>query len=480
MTNLEKSKKFDMKYIHYGVTALIIFGSPFVPPISTITPMGMAVLGAFLGAVYGWTFLDMIWPSILGIIGLGLAVGMGPALAAGFGNPIVVMLFIVFGLMALLTETKVTEVIARSLLSNRLTLGRPWVFVFVFFASTAICCQLNVFVSIILFSSILLDLCKKLGYKPFSKFPAVMLMGIALSCQMGQIVIPFRSTGITLVGAFSAMTQEMPNFIEYMIFMIPMAFFMLFSYVLICRFIFRLDVKPLKNISEETLGKKEKLNRDQKIALIFLGLNILMLSSTSFLPKAWEITQWLVKLTMFGQAGVVICTLMLLKKEDGTKFFDFPSFASKGISWEAIFMTSFIMPMSNFLTAEGTGIKEFLVQILQPMTSLSPYIFIVAIMVFAALVTNLANNVVLAVMILPVVITFSGQMGLSPIAISCLLFVVTQLALFTPGASVFAGMVFSNTEWVEARTLMGIGLTAVLILVVLFLAVGIPYSMLVF
>lgn len=46
-------KSFDTTYIRYDLTALIIFGSPFLPPIDPITPMGMAVLGTFLGALYG-------------------------------------------------------------------------------------------------------------------------------------------------------------------------------------------------------------------------------------------------------------------------------------------------------------------------------------------------------------------------------------------------------------------------------------------
>ena len=143
-------------------------------------------------------------------------------------------------------------------------------------------------------------------------------------------------------------------------------------------------------------------------------------------------------------------------------------------------MTAFIMPISQFLTADTTGVKELIRMALQPMTSLSPYVFIVVVMVFAAIVTNIANNVVLAVVLLPVVYTFSMQMGLSGYGMSCILFVLTQLALFTPGASVFAGLAFSNQEWVKTPTMMKYAITAVLIMVVIFLIVALPYSMVIF
>ena len=63
--NATATKKFDKKYIHYAVTAIIIFGSQFMPQIGPVTPLGFSILGAFVGTVYGWTFLDMIWQALL-------------------------------------------------------------------------------------------------------------------------------------------------------------------------------------------------------------------------------------------------------------------------------------------------------------------------------------------------------------------------------------------------------------------------------
>lgn len=66
------------------------------------------------------------------------------------------------------------------------------------------------------------------------------------------------------------------------------------------------------------------------------------------------------------------------------------------------------------------------------------------------------------------------------IGVCVLLFVLTQFALFTPGASSIVGMAFSQNEWVETKTMMKYGLMTVLILAPLFLLVGIPYMFLVF
>ena len=364
-------------------------------------------------------------------------------------------------------------------MGSRFIIGKPWLFVFVVFIGAMLCAQINVFVSMILFTSIVLDLCKQFEIKPYTPLPAVMLLGLALSIQMGQILIPFRSSALTLVAAYSAVTGGMPDFLTWMAFIIPLAIVVIIVYTLICRFVFRVDVSPFLAINKDTF-EKVVLTRDQKIALGFLGLNIIFLLLPSLLPKTWALTTYLTKMTMFGQVAAVILVLMLVKKEDGTKLFSYSVMASKGMSWEGIFMTAFIMPISQFLTADTTGVKELIRMALQPMTSLSPYVFIVVVMVFAAIVTNIANNVVLAVVLLPVVYTFSMQMGLSGYGMSCILFVLTQLALFTPGASVFAGLAFSNQEWVKTPTMMKYAITAVLIMVVIFLIVALPYSMVIF
>lgn len=479
--NATATKKFDKKYIHYAVTVIIIFGSQFMPQIGPVTPLGFSILGAFVGTVYGWTFLDMIWPSIIGLLGLGSALGMSTVLAASFGNPVIPMIILTFAALTILTETKLTDVVVGLFVNNRFAKGRPWVFVFSFLLCGWFCAQINVFVAIILLSGILLDLCKKVGIKPYTPFPAVMLLGLALSIQMGQVMIPFRSSALTLVGAFSAMTGgQMPNFGQYMLFTIPMSVLMLLIFTLVSRFIFRVDVSPLKNMPDDLFPQSSKLTRDQKLALGYLVCMIIVLLSPSFLPKTWAITGFLNKITIFGQAAIVILILMLIKKEDGTPFFNYSYCASKGISWEGLFMTAFILPIATFMTGEGTGIGQALGMFFAPMTQFSPLIFIVAVMLFASIITNFANNVVLACIILPVVVQFSGQVGLPMVGVSILLFVLTQFALFTPGASPIVGMAFSKNDWVETTMMMKYGLAIVLILAPLFLLIGIPYMFLIF
>lgn len=477
---MSEAKKFDVKYIHYIITAIIIIGCHFMPQVGPITPMGMAVMGTFIGVIYGWTFLDMIWPSIFGLVSLGYIVGMQNVLTASLGSPVIGLCILTFAALTVLNESKLTDVIVRLVVSNRFAKGRPWVFVFFFFMCAYICAQINVFVSILLLSGILLDMCKRLEVKPFSPFPAYMLLGVALGVQMGQIMLPFRSSALTLVGAYSAMAGGMPNFGQYMAFVIPMGILMILVYVLIGRLVLRVDVSMIKNMPDDFFGEKAKLTSDQKKALGYLVGITLMLLSTTILPKTWAITTVLNKITMFGQAAIVILVLMTIKKEDGTPFFNYAACASKGMSWEGLWMTAFILPIAQYMTAAETGIAAGLRILLAPLSGLSPVMFVVGFMLFAAIITNFANNITLAVVMLPVGITFASQVGMPILGIACMIFVVTQLALFTPGASVPAGMAFSHSDWIKTSSMMTMGAVAVVIMTLVFMAVGIPYMNIIF
>ena len=77
------------KYIHILITLFFMFGFGYLPPFGTITPMGMKILGLFIGVVYAYSTLEIIWPSLLAIVVFGLSGftdGMDTAASMMLGN----------------------------------------------------------------------------------------------------------------------------------------------------------------------------------------------------------------------------------------------------------------------------------------------------------------------------------------------------------------------------------------------------------
>lgn len=124
MTTATKSSVKD--YIHYIITAVIIFGFPFLPNIGSITDEGMVMLGAFIGAIYGWTFIDMLWPSILAMFSMGLELGVGTVVAAGLGSTTTWMLMFFYIIIGILDDAKITDAIMGFFLTRKSLQRSPW------------------------------------------------------------------------------------------------------------------------------------------------------------------------------------------------------------------------------------------------------------------------------------------------------------------------------------------------------------------
>ena len=78
-------------YIKSLIGIVIMFGFGYLPPIAGITPLGMRVLGIFIAMIYLLCAVDIIWPSMLTVIALGLSgyCSVEESIASGFGSDIV-------------------------------------------------------------------------------------------------------------------------------------------------------------------------------------------------------------------------------------------------------------------------------------------------------------------------------------------------------------------------------------------------------
>ena len=86
-SNMGKNTSY---WIHIMITILWMFAFGHLSAPEPITPYGMQILGIFIGLVWGWSFCDLAWPSILSMVALGLSdYGLTSAVFEGpLGRPI--------------------------------------------------------------------------------------------------------------------------------------------------------------------------------------------------------------------------------------------------------------------------------------------------------------------------------------------------------------------------------------------------------
>ena len=106
-----------IKVIHILISLAIMVCFKFVPAAEPLTPLGVEVIGIFLGMLYGWLIAnDSFWPSIFGLLFLGLSsYSTVPAvLRDGFGNSTVLLLFFFWLMFIAIPRKQVSLSISRA------------------------------------------------------------------------------------------------------------------------------------------------------------------------------------------------------------------------------------------------------------------------------------------------------------------------------------------------------------------------------
>ena len=96
-TTASKKPKNLFYYVNTVIVFALMFGIGQIPPFAQITPLGMQILGIFVGVLYGWCTVSLIWPSLVGIIAVGMTdfATTKEVFAMAFGNDIPLMILVV-------------------------------------------------------------------------------------------------------------------------------------------------------------------------------------------------------------------------------------------------------------------------------------------------------------------------------------------------------------------------------------------------
>ena len=127
-------------FFHIIVFLCITFLFGKLDPIAPLTPFGMNTIGVFLGVIYAWVFIDIIWPSMVGLLAL-MLLDVLPATALlnkGFGDPTVIMMMFIFVFSATLERYGLAKYISLWFVSRKCVMGKPWRLTFALLLAIAI------------------------------------------------------------------------------------------------------------------------------------------------------------------------------------------------------------------------------------------------------------------------------------------------------------------------------------------------------
>ena len=107
-------------------------------------------------------------------------------------------------------------------------------------------------------------------------------------------------------------------------------------------------------------------------------------------------------------------------------------------------MVGFIMVIATYMNTPETGIATAMSMLLTPFTTLPPLVFVVVALAVSVILTNIANNMIVIILVMPFMFNFAQSIGMAPTGMIALLFMSSQLALATPAASPVAAVAMGN------------------------------------
>ena len=182
-------------YIHACIIVGIMILAHFIPAPAPITPLGVQIIGIFIGMIWGWCTCGMLWPSIIGIVMLGMT-DYAASPEASFGMMLthntVISMFVAFIVLAYVNNSGLMNVIAQWLVTRKFAAGKPWLFMTFFFTMLMLIAGVfNGVILIIIAFNFILPVLKDMGYTKDDLLPTYMLLGIALFAGMGTVWPPF-------------------------------------------------------------------------------------------------------------------------------------------------------------------------------------------------------------------------------------------------------------------------------------------------
>ena len=464
---MENAKKINV--VHYAICAAFCLLFRFVPGFAGITPMGMGILGTFIGAVYGWMTIGTLWPSVMAMLGLGLSIGMTNLMVAGFGNNTFTCLIFCMLAVGIGIKNGAFNWLAMKVLTNKFLEGKPYVMLFAVFIISWLTGSFNPIIMCVIVCAFMTSIFEQVGVKKDDPLVVFTFLGIAYQLMRGQILFPFFGTSLVLIGAYNAMFPNIPmDMTAYFSMMIIMGLIMAVVYLALMKFVFRVDVTPLANYRLE--GTTPAATKGQKYALIifvvFLAGAILSSLSVPF------ISPFLKKFDVLGLSLLLGCAAALIKDENGKPLANMDEMLRMA-DWGLLCMMVYIMTLSSYMNTPATGIGTAMGYLFQPFMSLPPIVFIIVVMIIATLLTNVANNVMVAVVCMPFLANFASLVGLSPVGMVILVFIISEFALATPGASPVTAVAFTQ-DYVTSSSMTKAALKILPFLFVIFLVIAWP------
>lgn len=482
MSKGKERKNKEMMHTVIGIGIMILF--QFIPTFSQMTDLGMSILGIFIGTLYLWSTVDPLWSSLLPVLMVGFTSydTMSNVVSSYLGNATTFQLLFTMIFTSALLYYGITKHIVRFCLSLKAVNGKPWAITFLLMGTNFLTAVfIGPFASIFIFFPIMYDVYEQVGFKKEDLYVKITLIQVVILSLIGSAITPYRGSVLSTLNFFTSLIAEdttgqvKVNDGQYFLYTFALGCIMLVVFTLFSKFVLKTNVEPLRNFSLEDIQKTElaPMNTQQKVLLGSFGVYIFWQLFPAFFENI-PIMAFLSSNTNAASATVVV--VLMLIQIDGKPVIEFQKIMTQKFSWATYFLSATAIFFGTVLTSDVVGLKGTLNVLLEPVfANISVFMFFVLLVIFIAILTNIGNNIVMGMLLIPIAYTYASSNGLSAVPMVMILtFTANAVAALTPAASAYSAIMFGNTEWLNMKDIYKYSTCFVVIELIIILLVGIP------
>jgi len=465
-------------YINSAITLCIMLLFPLLPNIGSITDIGMQILGIIVGMLYGWCFVELAWPSIVGLLLFGSLEGytINGIFGSAFGNPSVILCLVFFGFSKMLEELNVTNFIAARMLALKFARKNPWrVVLLVFMVSYILALLIDIFPAIFLTWALALSVTDLSGYKRNEPVVAFLLSIVIFSSTLGGLVLPFKSSPIIIGGILTATTGLTIESTSFLIFNLLITLLSIVLLFVVSRFLLKIDISRLA-LTEETIKMYgQKGTKEQKLGLALVLVFIIVLLLAALLPASIPVIAFLKNWGTLGVCLILMFIPAVLKNEKDEAWVNIRTMMT-GVGWDFFWLLCAIMTMANLVNVPETGIMNTVSSAFVPILEKMPSVMTIVLAgLITCVISQFVVNIVVVAVFIPIFIPFCISIGIDPMLCFYIMYITSNIAFATPAASMPAALMHGQ-ENIESKQAYFYGALFMIIGLGVTLLVGIPFG----
>lgn len=400
-TNVQRFYMDKRKLITIVSCLAIIVIFWFLPAVAPMTPIGNKVIGVFIGTVLMLSLVDTVWPVFLSVILLSRT-GVAPLnhiISNSLGNWVIYFILMSFMMTHALNESGFINRVVAKFMNMKFVTKTPWIFTF---SIGMLAMLLAAFMDQVPAAAFILAFCntiyKEMGYTKEDMFPhianIVAIFGVIIGGASTPISHPLAMVGI---GVYESITKESISLFSYLLFGVPTGIIIFAILCLLIRIFAKPNFSRFKDFDiQNILSEQKPMDLKEKTTVTIFFITVIMWMLPGILSMFIPNSGFVKILNTFGITfwAIVAVVLMSVISINGEPILKVSEVVNKNTNWAILIFVSIGIYLGGAVSDPSTGVSDFVVKNVLPLTeNISPIMIVLLLSFVTCALTNFSSNV---------------------------------------------------------------------------------------